>query len=80
MFSPPASAPVKNITTIRNDKSLPVVRLVGVSHAFVQAFLKREMSIHPPPGCGKLSGEVINFLTFQYTTAFSKPAGSGICS
>ena len=61
----PASAPVKMIAAIANEKGLPVFHL-DVSQAFVQAPLEEEIYMRLPPGCGKLSGKVVKLLKCQY--------------
>ena len=54
-FPTPASAPVKMIVVIANEKGLPVFHL-DVSQAFVQAPLEKEIYMCLPPGCGELVG------------------------
>ena len=61
----PASAPVKLIAAIANEKGLPVFHL-DVSRAFVQAPFEGEIYICLPPGCGELSGKVVKLLKCQY--------------
>ena len=62
----PTSAPVKIIAAaITNEKDLPIFHL-DVSQAFVQAPLEEEMYMRLPPGCGELSGKVVNLLKCQY--------------
>ena len=61
----PASAPVKMIAAIANEKSLPVFYL-EVFQAFVQAPLEEEIYMRPPPACGELSGKVVKVLKCQY--------------
>ena len=60
-----ASAPVKMIAAIANEKGLPVFYL-EVSQAFVQTPLEEKIYMRPPPGCGKLSGKVVKVLKCQY--------------
>ena len=59
----PASAPVKMIAAIANEKGLPVFHL-DVYQAFVQAPLEKEIYMHLP-GCGELSGKVMRLLMCQ---------------
>ena len=61
----PASAPVKMIAAIANEKGLPVFHL-DVSQAFVQAPLENEIYMRLPPGCDELSGKVVKLLKYQY--------------
>ena len=61
----PASAPVKMIAVIANEKGLPVFHL-DVSQAFVQAPLEEEIYMCLPPGFGELSGKVVKLLKCQY--------------
>ena len=61
----PASAPVKMIAAIANEKGLSVFHL-DVSQAFVQAPLEEEIYLRLPPGCGELSGKVVKLLKCQY--------------
>ena len=61
----PASAPVKMIAVIANEKGLPVFYL-EVSQAFVQAPLEEEIYMRLPPGCGELSGKAVKVLKCQY--------------
>ena len=61
----PASAPVKMIAAIANEKILPVFHL-DVSQAFVQAPLEEEFYMRLPPGCGELSGKGVKLLKCQY--------------
>ena len=61
----PASAPVKVIVAIANEKGLPVFHL-DVSQAFVQAPLEEEICMRFPPACGELSDKVMKLLTCQY--------------
>ena len=49
----PASAPVKMLAAIANEKGLPVFHL-DVSQAFVQAPLEEKIYMRLPPGCGEL--------------------------
>ena len=58
-----ASAPVKMIATIANEKGLPVFHL---DQAFVQAPLEEEMYMRLPPGCGELSGKGVKTPNCQY--------------
>ena len=51
----PASAPVKMIATIANEKGLPVFHLV-----------EKEIYIRLPPSCGELSGKVVKLIKCQY--------------
>ena len=57
----PASAPVKMIAAIANEKGLPVFHL-DVSQAFVQAPLEEKIYMRLPSGCGELSGKVVKLL------------------
>ena len=57
----PASAPVRMIAAITNEKGFPVFYL-DVSQAFVQAPLEEEIYMRLPPGCGELSGKVVKLL------------------
>ena len=61
----PASASVKMIAAIANEKGLPIFHL-DVSQAFVQAPLEAEIYMCLPPGCGELSGKVVKLLKCQY--------------
>ena len=61
----PASAPVKMIAVIANEKGLPVFHL-DLSQAFVQASLQEEIFMRLPQGCGDLSGKVVKLLKCQY--------------
>ena len=61
----PASAPVKMIAAIANEKGLPVFHL-DVSQAFAQAPLEEENFMRLPPSCGELSGKVVKLLKSQY--------------
>ena len=61
----PASAPVKMIAAIANEKGLPVFPL-DMSQVFVQAPLEEEIYTRLPPGCGELSGKVVKLLKCQY--------------
>ena len=74
----PASAPVKMITAITNEKSLPVFHL-DVSQAFVQASIEEEIYMQLPPSCSKLSGKVVKLLKYQYGLKASRQV-VGICS
>ena len=61
----PASAPVKMIAAIANEKDLPVFHL-DVSQAFVQAPLEEKIYMCLPPGCGELSDKkVVKLLKCQ---------------
>ena len=62
----PASAPVKMIAAIANEKSLPVFHL-DVCQAFVQAPLEEEIYMRLPSGSSELSGKVVKLLKCQYT-------------
>ena len=61
----PASAAVKMIAAIANEKGLPVFHL-DVCQAFVQALLEEEIYMRLPSGCGEFSGEVVKLLKCQY--------------
>ena len=61
----PASAPVKMIAAIANEKGLPVFHL-DVSQSFMQAPLEEEIYMRLPPGCGEFSGKVVKLLKCQY--------------
>ena len=61
----PASAPVKMIAVIANEKGLPGFHL-DVSQAFVQAHLQEEIFMRLPQGCGNLSRKVVKLLKCQY--------------
>ena len=57
----PASAPIKMIAAIANEKGLPVFRF-DVSQTFVQAPLEEEIYMRLPPGCGEFSGKFVELL------------------
>ena len=61
----PASAPVKMIAAIANEKGFFVFHL-DVSQAFVQAPLEEEIYMRLRPGCGELSGQVVKLLKCKY--------------
>ena len=61
----PASAPVKMIAAIVNEKGLPVFH-VDVSQTLVQAPLEEEIYMRLPTGCSELSGKVVKILKCQY--------------
>ena len=60
----PASAPVKMIATIANDKGLSVFYL-GVSQALMQGALEEGICMRLLPGYGELSGKVVKLLKDQ---------------
>ena len=64
-FSTLASAAVKMLAAMANDKDLPGFYL-DVYHAFLQAHLKEKNCLRLPRGCGELSGEVVKLLEGQY--------------
>ena len=61
----PATAPVKMIAAVADEKDLPVYHL-DVSQTFVQAPLKEEIFMRLPPGCGELPGNIVRLLKCQY--------------
>ena len=61
----PTAAAVKMITSVVNEKGLPVYHL-DLSQAFVQASLKKEIIMHLPPSCGELSGKIVRLQKCQY--------------
>ena len=65
MSPTPASAPVKMIAAITNEKCSPVFHL-DVSQVFVQAPVEEEIYMRLPLGCGEISRKVVKLLKCQY--------------
>ena len=74
----PASAPVKMIAVIANEKGLPVFHL-DVSQAFVQVPLQENIFMRLPQGCSDLSRECCEISQVPIWPQASRQGGSGIC-
>ena len=64
-FSDACRGPCQDDSRCRYKKGFPVYHL-GVSRAFVQAPLKKEIFMRLPPGCGELFGKIARLLKCQY--------------